>query len=90
MIDPECAICCSLHDAEESLAKIVRHIEWSCTGTRKQSDFGLSKANINEQIVNINKMKHWHEYHHATGESLMEKNSDVNSGNDKPRRWRKA
>ena len=89
MIDPDCAICCSLTDAQENLGKIVKHIEWSCTGSKKKSDFGLTKSFIKEQIGTIRKMQKWHEYYHSTGESLMDTNADVNSGNSQPRNWRR-
>ncbi len=89
MIDPDCAVCCALNDAKESLGKIVKFIEWSCVGTRKKSDFGLTRNHLMEKIGEINKMQKWHEYHHSTGESLMETNAEVNSGiSSKPKRWR--
>ena len=88
-MDVDCAICCALEEAKEALAKIVRHIDWSCAGTRKKNDFGLTKNHLMERIGEITKMQKWHDYFHSTGESLMETNSEINS-NQQPKRWRKA
>ena len=89
MIDPECAICCSLMDAMNSLATITKHIDWSCTGKKKKEDFGLTKSFVNTQIATIKQMQKYHQYHHSTGESLKQTNAELGSNNpSQPRRWR--
>ena len=91
MMDPECAICCSLDDAINSLATIVKHIDWSCSNKKKKEDYGLTKSFVNTQIATIKAMQKYHQYHHSTGESLKDNNLGVNSNQGQagqPRRWR--
>jgi len=85
MLDDQCSICCALQDALNNLNIIIKHIDWSCTGSRKKQDFGLSKNFIQMQTKQINNMQKWHEYHHSTGESLMDAPSNIESTSEQPR-----
>tara|TARA_B100001109_G_C18572595_1_gene339464 strand:- start:286 stop:558 length:273 start_codon:yes stop_codon:yes gene_type:complete len=88
MMDHDCAVCCSLLAARESLEEVVGYIMMSCAGQKRKEDFGLTKSFINEQINVIKKMEKYHQYYHSTGESLIETNRQLNS-NTKPPRWHK-
>lgn len=66
----ECSICSSLQEAATALLRIVSHIEMSCLGTGKKKDFGLEKSFIESQVKVIRRMFKFHQYYHATGESL--------------------
>jgi len=92
MMDPDCAICCSLDESINSLSTIIKHIDWSCTGKSKKEDFGLTKSFVKRQIDTIKTMQKYHQYHHSTGESLKDTNSilDSNQGQPgQPQRWRR-
>jgi len=80
----ECAICFSLQESINQLEKICYFI--GLTNPKGRSDYGLQESYLKAQVKNIQKAQSWHDYYHATGKSLSDNRTDVDS-KDK-RRWR--
>lgn len=88
-MDPDCAVCHSLQEASEALGRISTYISLSQPKIKK--DFGLYRSLVETQIKEISKMQKYHEYYHATGESLSDVGSGLNSppgDSFRPRRYR--
>jgi hypothetical protein len=77
-MDTECAVCSSIKEAMDHLKMICQHIDFSCQGKQKKSDFGLDKSFIERQVATIKQMQEWHNFYHATGKSLKDSRNDVN------------
>lgn len=93
-MDPECAICDALLQATTNLSRISDFILMS--QPKKKKDFGLYESLVKRHIGEIAKMQKYHEYYHATGESLSDMGSGIDyssGGGDytppKPQRFRK-
>jgi len=92
-MDPECAVCHALQEATDNLKRICDFILLSQPKSKK--DFGLHKSLVERHMGSIAQMQNYHEYFHATGESLSDANSRLNSTSgdegppqQRPRRFR--